>query len=85
MYQGLVNWFLGIRKEEDYLIIDPATPATFGDFSIEYKYASATYDIRIESRSKGKLTTTELTIDNEIVKGNRIKLMDDGKTHLVIV
>jgi cellobiose phosphorylase len=85
MYQGLVNWFLGIRKEENYLIIDPSTPAGFGDFSIEYKYGTATYEIKIESRSRGLLTTTELTVDNEKVEGNRLKLLDDGKTHIVIV
>jgi cellobiose phosphorylase len=85
MYQGLVNWFLGIRKEEDYLVIDPATPANFGDFSIEYKYGSTIYDIRVESRSKGIMTTKQIVIDNEKVEGNRIKLLEDGKTHLVIV
>ncbi len=85
MYQGLVNWFLGIRKEGSYLIIDPATPANFGDFSIQYKYGTALYDIKIESRSKGVLTTEELKLDGERVEGNRIKLMDDGKTHLIVV
>jgi cellobiose phosphorylase len=85
MYQGLVNWFLGIRKEEDHLIIDPSTPAGFGDFTIEYKYGTATYEIKIESRSKGVLTTTELTVDNEKVEGNKLKLLDDGKTHIVVV
>lgn len=85
MYQGLVNWFLGIRKEEGYLIIDPATPAGFGDFSIQYKHGTAIYDIKVESRSKGELTTKELTLDGEMVEGNRIKLTDDGKTHLVVV
>ena len=85
MYQGLVNWFLGIRKEGSYLIIDPATPANFGDFSIRYKYGTALYDIKIESRSKGAMTTDEIILDKERVEGNRIKLVDDGKIHLVII
>ncbi len=85
MYQGLVNWFLGIRKDEGYLIIDPATPANFGNYSIQYKYGTALYDIQIESRSKGVLTTEELILDGERVEGNRIKLIDDGKIHLVIL
>lgn len=85
MYQGLVNWFLGLRKEEDYLIIDPATPESFGDFSMEYKHGSSIYKIKVESRSKGVLQTSEMVIDGEKVKGNRIKLMDDGKSHEIIV
>ncbi|MDF2943362.1 MAG: uncharacterized protein K0S01_2220 [Herbinix sp.] len=85
MYQGLVNWFLGVRKEEGYLVIDPATPISFGDYSIQYKYRSTVYDIKIQSRSKGVLSTQEVMLDNEKVIGNKIKLMDDGKTHIIIV
>lgn len=85
MYQGLVNWFLGIRLEYGYLIIDPATPANFGDFTIEYKFGITLYVIRVESRSKGVLKTNELLLDNEKVQGNKIKLMDDGKTHNIVV
>ncbi|MHB8130462.1 MAG: GH36-type glycosyl hydrolase domain-containing protein [Mobilitalea sp.] len=85
MYQGLVNWFLGIRKEDGYLIIDPTTPANFGDFSIQYKDGTTIYEIKVESRSRGVMSTEELTLDGEKVEGNKIKLTDDGKTHLIIV
>jgi cellobiose phosphorylase len=85
MYQGLVNWFLGIRKEADHLIIDPSTPASFGDYTVEYKYGSSRYEIKIVSRSKGMLTSEELTFDNKKVVGNRIKLLDDGEIHVIVV
>jgi cellobiose phosphorylase len=85
MYQGLLSWFLGIRKEGNELIIDPATPASFGDFSIEYKYGRSIYEIRVESRSKGMLTTEAITVDGRLIQGNRVTLVDDGEKHLVIV
>jgi cellobiose phosphorylase len=85
MYQGLVNWFLGIRLEEGYLIIDPATPESFGEYSIQYKYKTASYDITIKSRSEGNLTTEKMTVDEEIIDGNRVELIDDGKRHIIIV
>lgn len=85
IYQGLVNWFLGIRIEDGYLIIDPATPVSFGDFSIRYHFGTTLYEISVESRSKGVLKTKELMIDNEKVLGDRIKLMDDGRTHKIII
>jgi cellobiose phosphorylase len=85
MYQGLLSWFLGIRKEGNELIIDPATPASFGDFSIEYKYGRSIYEIRVESRSKGMLTTEAVTVDDRFIQGNRVSLVDDGEKHLVIV
>jgi cellobiose phosphorylase len=85
MYQGLVHWFLGIRKEEDELIIDPTTPTSFGDYTITYKYKTTVYEIRVESRSKGVMVAEGLLLDGEKIEGNRIKLTDDGKIHVVVV
>lgn len=85
MYQGLVKWFLGLRKEADELIIDPSTPECFGDYTMQYKYKSTIYEIKIESRSKGVLQTSEIIVDGEKIKGNRFKLIDDSKQHQVIV
>ncbi len=85
MYQGLVCWFLGIRKEGNQLIIDPATPECFGAYTITYRFGNTTYEIEIESRSKGVMTTSELTLDGEKIKGNRIELLDDGKVHQVLI
>ncbi len=85
MYQGLVHWFFGIRKEEDWLIINPATPVSFGEFSVHYRYGTSLYDIQVNSRSRGELSVQEITADGQKIPGNRIKLVDDGKTHQIIV
>ncbi len=67
------------------LVIDPATPAGFGDFSIEYKYGNSLYEISVESRTKGTLTTEAITVDDRLVKGNRVLLVDDGEKHRIVV
>ena len=85
MYQGLVQWFLGIRKEADNLIIAPATPVNFGDYKVTYRFGSSVYEIHIVSRSKGVTATEELSVDGIKLQGNRVKLVDDGKVHQVIV
>jgi len=85
MYQGLVFWFLGIRKEADSLIVDPATPAVFGDYTVWYKYGSSEYEIRVVNRSKGQLVTKALVVDGSEIAGNRLKLCDDGRHHIVVV
>ncbi|HKL79298.1 MAG TPA: hypothetical protein VJ888_02555 [Mobilitalea sp.] len=85
MYQGLVNWFLGIRKEGESLIIDPTTPASFGNFTVQYRFETSIYEIRVESRSKGVLTTDKLLVDGVAVEGNRVKLLADGKSHVIIL
>jgi len=85
MYQGLVQWFLGIRKEGEYLIIDPATPSEFGDFTVRFRHGSSEYEIKVESRTKGILTTDAYVMDGRREDGNRIPLLDDGKHHLVVI
>ena len=83
MYQGLVKWFLGIRKEDDHLIIDPSTPTIFGNYTVQYKHGAAIYLIKVERRSGSTMTTGELTLDGLEIEGNKIELTDDGKYHLV--
>jgi cellobiose phosphorylase len=85
MYQGLVFYFLGIRKEKEELVIEPATPARFGDYTIDYRYGSSLYHIRVESRSKGILTTEAVQLDGITLRGNRVPLKDDGKEHSILV
>jgi cellobiose phosphorylase len=85
MYQGLLGWFLGIRKEKNELIIDPTTPASFGDFSVEYRYGGSLYEISVESRSRGDLKTKSITLDGRLINGNRVLLIDDGGKHSIIV
>ena len=85
MYQGLVQWFLGIRKEADSLILSPATPMSFGEYKIRYQYGSTPYEITVISRSKGVEKVSELTVDGNRVQGNKLKLVDDGRLHQIIV
>lgn len=85
MYQGLLFCFLGVRKEADTLVIDPATPSGFGDYTVWYKYGSSEYEIRVENRSKGRLVTEALLVDGNRQAGKRLKLVDDGRKHEVIV
>ena len=85
MYQGLLSSFLGIRKEGNELVIDPSTPASFGDFSVKYRYGGSLYEVSVESRSKGDLKTKSITLDGRLIHGNRALLIDDGGKHSIIV
>ncbi|HHV09036.1 MAG TPA: hypothetical protein GXX75_02005 [Clostridiales bacterium] len=85
MYQGLLQWFLGLRKEGNQLVIDPATPEGFGEYTMEYRFGEARYVIKVESRSKGIMAVGGITVDGERIEGNRVPLVDDKKEHVVIV
>jgi cellobiose phosphorylase len=81
MYQGLVKWFLGIRKEGEYLVIDPASPAIFGDYKVYFRYGNSEYEIKIERAADGRLAEMELTVDGIRTEGNKIKLENDDRVH----
>ncbi len=84
MYQGLIKSFLGISKEGTHLIIDPSTPIEFGDYTVWYRYGTTNYEIRVTGKSKDDGGIREFIIDGVKVPENKIKLVDDGESHLVI-
>ena len=85
MYQGLVQWFLGLRKEGNQLVIQPSTPAGFGEYSMEYKFGESIYFIKVVGRSRGSMEIDSILVDEVKVKGNRIDLIDDKKEHVIVV
>jgi len=85
MYQGLVKYFLGIRKEGGHLVIDPASPASFGDYTVYYRYGTSEYQIKVERLPEGMLSQPEITVDGVRQKGCRVGLWDDDRVHQVKV
>lgn len=87
LYQGLIRYFLGIDKEGEDLIISPAVPESFGDYNVRYKHGSSEYLISFIQAKSSDNSSKDLmiTIDGNEVENNRIKLIDDGKTHHVII
>ncbi|NLE25401.1 MAG: hypothetical protein GX625_08675 [Clostridiaceae bacterium] len=83
MYQGLLNWFLGIRKEGGQLVIDPSVPIGFGEYKVYYRYKSTEYTIKIAEENGSQRFEREIVLDGAGIKGNRINLIDDGKNHEV--
>ncbi len=85
MYQGLVKWFLGIRKEQDHLTINPATPASFGDYTVCYKAGDTEYEIHVIRTGAINYEMKEFIIDDKQVEEQKIPLYQDGKKHYVQV
>jgi len=96
MYQGLVKWFLGLRREAGHLVIEPAVPENFGDYRIRYRYGTSVYTIDVKQRCPASLWDAAaaghevpfpaaVILDGERVAGNRVSLADDGREHNVTV
>ena len=85
MYQGLVKTFLGIKKEGEYLTIVPSVPDTFGKYTVWYKYGCSSYEIQVGERRRHENIVARISVDGVTVAGNKIKLLDDSKKHIIIV
>ena len=85
MYQGLINWFLGIRKEGDKLLIDPSTPISFGDYKVDYRFGSSLYEINIKGSQQIEDHKILITLDGKNLAGDSFDLIDDNILHNVEV
>jgi cyclic beta-1,2-glucan synthetase len=81
-YTGSASWLyrvglesiLGFCKRGDTLVIDPCIPSSWKEFSLDYRFGSALYRIRVLNPSGLQKGTPSL-----------IQLVDDGAEHSVVV
>ncbi|MDO9592248.1 MAG: glucoamylase family protein [Erysipelotrichaceae bacterium] len=85
MYQAQIRWFLGIRRQGKKLIIDPATPPDFGDYTVSYRFGDSLYEIEVKGGVEPDHSVASINVDGSNIEGKSIDLMDDGATHHVLV
>ncbi len=84
MYRVGLEAILGFTKRGDTLVIDPRVPAEWAEFSITYRFGTATYAIVV--RQPGRLREgAVVTLDGSKLEGAEIPLVDDGERHSVII
>jgi cyclic beta-1,2-glucan synthetase len=86
LYRSGIEWLLGFRVRGSHLAIDPCIPASWREYSLEFRYHSSIYKIRVENPS-GVTKGVRLTeLDGKTMPGaSEIPLVDDGKTHQIRV
>jgi cyclic beta-1,2-glucan synthetase len=84
MYRTALEAILGFHQRGEELFIEPCIPASWKEFSIEYRFRSATYEINVKNPDGLQRGTAELTVDGNAVE-RAINLIDDGKHHHVTV
>jgi cyclic beta-1,2-glucan synthetase len=83
MYRTALEAILGFRQRGEQLFLEPCIPSAWKQFTIEYRYKSATYDITVENPDGLERGAVELTVDGRSADGGAIDLVDDGKRHEV--
>ena len=82
IYRIAVEAILGFQQRGEQLFIEPCIPAEWKEFSLEYRYRSATYSITVRNPDGIEHGRTELVLDGKSVDDG-IPLVDDGKAHVV--
>jgi cyclic beta-1,2-glucan synthetase len=82
IYRIAVEAILGFQQRGERLFVEPCIPAEWKEFTVEYRYRSATYAITVQNPDGVQRGRAELTVDGLSVEDG-ISLVDDGKTHNV--
>jgi cyclic beta-1,2-glucan synthetase len=93
-YSGSAGWLyrvgleaiLGFRLQGMALSIDPCVPRNWSNFSITFRYHSATYKIKVENPSSVTRGIALTRVDGRLLPGKAtISLADDGAEHEILV
>lgn len=92
-YTGSASWaykiglenILGFNKIGDTLTINPNISSKWDQYKITYKYKNTIYNIEVINENHLSSGKVIIELDNKVLKDNIIKLVDDNKTHKVVV
>jgi cyclic beta-1,2-glucan synthetase len=82
MYRTALEAILGFRQRGEQLFIEPCIPASWKEFTIEYRFRSSTYEITVDNPDGLESGNVDLTVDGTSIE-KAIHLVDDGKRHQV--
>ena len=85
-YRAATEWVLGFRVRGTNLCIDPCIPRSWPNYSINFRYHSAAYKIRVENPRGVSRGIARVEFDGKAIPGPAIiPLADDGREHHVLV
>jgi cyclic beta-1,2-glucan synthetase len=88
MYRVALEWSLGFRVQGGTLRIDPCIPRNWPGFEIVFQYRTSRYEIQVENPNAVCGGVRSLILDEQALSQDKnfpIPLVDDGKTHRVLV
>src|SRR5690349_1725305 len=85
MYRVGLEGILGFTKRGDMLYMQPRTPASWPQYTVEYRYGRSTYLITVQNQENVSGSAVEVTVDGQSRPDGGIQLIDDGERHEVRV
>jgi cellobiose phosphorylase len=85
MYRVAIERVLGIRREGDWLRIEPCVPAGWPGYSVTLRIDGATYRIDVDNRAQTGARVASIVLDGADVTGDRVRLEPNTGAHTVRV
>ncbi len=84
LYRASMEWILGFRVRGTMLSIDPCIPRDWPGYDIQFRYHSATYQVRVDNPSGVSRGVALMELDGKLLPGPaNIRLANDGAVHQV--
>lgn len=85
LHRVATHWLLGIRPQDDGLLVDPSIPAHWPGFKVTRRFRGAVYQIDVKNPHRVNRGIRAVTIDREPYPNNLLPVFADGQTHRVEV
>lgn len=83
LHRVATHWILGVRPQEDGLLVDPSIPSDWPGFKVTRKFRNAIYKISVTNPQRVSKGVKSVMVDGKSFVGNVIPSFSDGKTHTV--
>jgi len=85
MYRAGIEWILGLQRRGEEVWIDPCVPKTWPRFEAQIRCGAARYEVSVENPQGRSQGISEAWLDENRLDERpvRIRLVDDGKIHIV--
>ena len=85
LHRVATHWILGIRPQEDGLLVDPSIPSNWDGFTVRRKFRNATYEIEVKNPAHVSTGVKSVTVDGKSIQGETLPAFHDGQVHFVEV
>lgn len=87
MYRAGIEGILGIRREGNFLVVDPCIPAAWPGFEATVNVASTRYDIRVDNAATGDRDAPRAVLDGTPLQktDTLLRVPLDGGTHSLLI
>jgi cellobiose phosphorylase len=92
-YTGSAGWLhrfgiesiLGLKRQGNTFTVQPCIPRAWPGFELTWRFGRSRYEIKVENRPGHSCEVAKAVLDGTLVDPLAIPLVDDGRTHEVLV